>query len=103
MRKQDEMKTPDYVGAVLVVTLSAVSFMFGYAMRIYETSLRNVTAEQLLVTPAVHDAAYNQDNFGVLALGVVRSAGADYSDGDMAVLQIDRATGRVMAKCEVTP
>ena len=97
------MKTPNYVGAVLVTILSGVSFMFGYAMRSREASVRSVTAEQLGVTPAVHDAAYNQDNFGVLARGLVRSAGADYSDGDMAVLQIDRATGRVLAKCEVTP
>ena len=97
------METLDYVHAVLVTILAAVSFMFGYAMRSREASVRIITAEQLGITPAVHDAAYNQDNIGVLALGVVRSAGADYSDGDMAVLQIDRATGRVMAKCEVTP
>ena len=97
------MKTPYYVGTVLFIVIFAVSFMFGYVIGSREASVRIITAEQLGITPAVHDAAYNQDNVGVLALGVVGSAGADYSDGDMAVLQIDRATGRVMAKCEVTP
>ena len=79
--------------------------MAGYASRRAQEAV--VTAERLGVEPAINDAAYSGDYRGVLALGVAGSVDSNYprvgSDGDMAVLRIDRATGRVLAKCEVTP
>ena len=101
------MKAKDPAGAVLLTILCAFWFMAGYAMRSREARAQIVTAEQLGVEPAINDAAYSGDYRGVLALGVAGSVDSNYprvgSDGDTAVLRIDRATGRVLAKCEVTP
>ena len=93
-------KVIDALLTALVFSAAGVGYLKGY--RDGKAAVIQAPKIEVLAGQNYHDAAWSSSITGMLALGVV---GLDYpalvsTNGDMAVLRVDRQSGRVLAKCE---